>query len=373
LPLFQRSRKPEIYCVVDALGWVQEKRVEYLSRYLGEFKLGVFHFGWTSGFSRKIPAEAGRPLLSSNSFETHPFKFSVLTPDRFVALWNRGRLRGKPIYFASWRIPYSLVRSERCSFDPLDFEHFMTSVTSHYNIGGGLNPSQALAAGRDPQEAFDSAITLLRQFNVVTANSRILCDLLSTHLDRLTYAPNGVDAAFFHPPVGKKYDPSHIKIGWVGKVKAAKNYEVVESALNRLRENGFTVRTLAFAKNVSKRRLLSQNEMKEFYHGIDYYLCASWHEGTPNPALEAAACGIPVVTTRVGNMPELVEHGENGFFIEPRADSIVEQFEEIRGLSVSDYLRLSTNVRSSILANWTWEKNVANYQMAFERLLSGGK
>ncbi len=33
-------------------------------------QIGMFHFGWTSGFSRKIPAEAGRPLLSSNSFET---------------------------------------------------------------------------------------------------------------------------------------------------------------------------------------------------------------------------------------------------------------------------------------------------------------
>jgi hypothetical protein len=34
-------------------------------------ELGVFHFGWTSSFSRKVPASAGRPLLSFNSFETH--------------------------------------------------------------------------------------------------------------------------------------------------------------------------------------------------------------------------------------------------------------------------------------------------------------
>ncbi len=34
--------------------------------------MGVFHFGWTSGFSRKIPAEAGRPPLPSNPFEMLP-------------------------------------------------------------------------------------------------------------------------------------------------------------------------------------------------------------------------------------------------------------------------------------------------------------
>ena len=53
-------------------------------------------------------------------------------------------------------------------------------------------------------------------------------------------------------------------------------------------------------------------EMREFYRSLDVYVCASRAEGTPNPCLEAAACGVPLVTTCVGNMPELVRHGVNG-------------------------------------------------------------
>lgn len=57
-------------------------------------------------------------------------------------------------------------------------------------------------------------------------------------------------------------------------------------------------------------------EMRDFYHSLDVYVCASRSEGAPNPCLEAAACGIPLVTTRVGSMPELIQDGVNGPFVE---------------------------------------------------------
>jgi len=331
--------RPEVYCVVDSLGWVQSKRVELLSRYLNQFD------------------------------------YRVLTSGQFAALWNAGRLRGNPIYFTSWRIPHGLAHMPEwgCAPETSDFKRFMASVTSHYSIGGGLNPEKTLVTSTDPQEEFDVAIAVLNQFKVVTANSRILYDLLSPHVDRLIYAPNGVDTEHFYPSADKQYDPQDIKIGWVGKVKPAKNYEVVEAALNRLEEQGFTAHILSFARSVNKRKrwkLLSQAEMRDFYHNIDYYLCAGWHEGTPNPALEAGACGVPVVTTRVGNMPELIQHGRNGFFVEPTVESIVETFRAIRKLEPETYEHLSNAIASEIRSNWTWTQSMRNYLTAFERLLS---
>ncbi|MEO8601389.1 MAG: glycosyltransferase [bacterium] len=40
-------------------------------------------------------------------------------------------------------------------------------------------------------------------------------------------------------------------------------------------------------------------------------------EGTPNPALEAAACGCTVVSTPVGTLPELIRDAANGYLVEP--------------------------------------------------------
>jgi glycosyltransferase involved in cell wall biosynthesis len=48
------------------------------------------------------------------------------------------------------------------------------------------------------------------------------------------------------------------------------------------------------------------------YHALDVSLVASRQEGGPKALLESLAAGVPLVTTRVGQAPELLEDGENG-------------------------------------------------------------
>jgi glycosyltransferase involved in cell wall biosynthesis len=339
--LLDKPAGPMIYYVVDTPGWIQESRLRYLQRYLADIE------------------------------------FKLLTAEEFCRYWNRGWLSSKSIYFASWRILHHYITQGLCPFEPADYDHFMASVTSHQNIGGGLNVSQAIPEGQDPKEALEFAVELLRRLRVVTVNSRILYDLLSPHILELIYTPNGVDAEFFHPPASRRYHPDRIRMGWVGKLRAAKNYQTIEAAFEQLRARGFEPCLVSHSKPVKKEELLSPVEMRSFYQRIDYYLCASWHEGTPNPALEAAACGVPVVSTRVGNMPEFIRHGENGYFIEPTIESIINTFESLQSLRVEEYEQLRSNARRTVEAEWSWERNIQNYCPAFERLLNrtdcGGK
>lgn len=327
------SKRKTIYYVVDSKGWVQHRRVTYLKKYITNLK------------------------------------FKVLSTRVFLFSWKLGFLKKSFIYFPTWRIVHSLLKKDSSFFDLNDYSYFMTSVTSHMNIGGGLRPEKALS-GRSEKEAIELAVALLRRFKVVTANSLFLFELLNKYLDNIYYCPNGVDTELFKPKPKKDYNPNCIRIGWVGKKRASKNYEIIEKACKELEKFGFKSNLIALPKNF-KKAPLSPKQMRKFYWGVDFYLCASWNEGTPNPALEAGACGVPVVSTCVGNMRELIRPGENGFFIEPTVESVVEQFKKISTMDRQEYYRMSGNMRDSIVRDWSWGKRVGNFISAFDKLEEG--
>jgi glycosyltransferase involved in cell wall biosynthesis len=57
-------------------------------------------------------------------------------------------------------------------------------------------------------------------------------------------------------------------------------------------------------------------DMTRIYQQASVVLLTSDYEGTPNVLLEAMACGLPVVSTRVGGVPEIVQDRQTGFLLE---------------------------------------------------------
>jgi glycosyltransferase involved in cell wall biosynthesis len=62
---------------------------------------------------------------------------------------------------------------------------------------------------------------------------------------------------------------------------------------------------------------VSGNGKKEVLGRANIYVLPSYHEGMPVSILETMAYGMPVISTKVGGIPELVQHNVSGFLIEP--------------------------------------------------------
>lgn len=80
-----------------------------------------------------------------------------------------------------------------------------------------------------------------------------------------------------------------------------------------------------------------------FYHCLDLYLITSRDEGGPKGLLEAAASGVPVVSTRMGMPADIVIHGQNG---------ALANVDDVQGLaSVAEWLAGDAVARERIALN----------------------
>ena len=76
-----------------------------------------------------------------------------------------------------------------------------------------------------------------------------------------------------------------------------------------------TARALAL-RNVEFIGAVRPDAMGHWYDEADVYLNASDIDNMPNSIIEAFACGLPVVTTRAGGIPYVVEHERNGLLVD---------------------------------------------------------
>ena len=98
--------------------------------------------------------------------------------------------------------------------------------------------------------------------------------------------------------------------------------------------------------------------MAEFYNSIGTIICYSESEGTPNPVLEAAMCGRPVISTNVGNVPELMSKIDR---FEPVTSyrsllSMVKKY----GSGI-DLNNIGSEIGNAASKEWAWESKAQNF------------
>ena len=101
-------------------------------------------------------------------------------------------------------------------------------------------------------------------------------------------------------------------------------------------------------------------DIVNYYHCLDMYLVTARDEGGPKAILEALACGVPLVSTKVGLAPDIITHNENGLLTE------IEDVETLTTLAAQ--LSESPNERErltenglAMIHNYDWQKVAAQY------------
>jgi glycosyltransferase involved in cell wall biosynthesis len=101
----------------------------------------------------------------------------------------------------------------------------------------------------------------------------------------------------------------------------------------------------------------------------DAVILASLNEGFPNAVLEAQAIGVPVIASRVGGIPELIDHGNTGWLFDPRdANSIAGAIWTVLQ-NENDALRVARLAQDIVRKKFTVRNMVANYRQQYDELL----
>lgn len=208
--------------------------------------------------------------------------------------------------------------------------------------------------------------------------------------DKLTILPNAVDTEVFKP--GKKPKEDNL-ILYAARITEGKGLDFLLGALFHLT----TPTQLAIAGPVGDksffsrvqfliRKINSNTAHKVFYLGevsnttllelhqkATVFVCPSITDHLPISNLEALACGTPVVGTRVGAIPEIIQDDFNGFVVPPRdALALASALQKILG-DRELRNRLGRNGRKMIEEHFSWGPVVEKLTRVYECLLSSHK
>lgn len=185
---------------------------------------------------------------------------------------------------------------------------------------------------------------------------------------------DGVDLTLFLPEnLGRfqRIEGRELVVGWVGNSAWSAEIEdfkgvqsILKPAIERLRAEGLPIRLELVD---AKERAIAHSEMPAFFNRIDLYVCVSKIEGTPNPVLEAMACGVPVISTDVGVVPEALGPQQTRFILAERSiDALVAALRPLIEQPVLLMEMSRENLR--MIRAWDWRERVQGFAKFFQQM-----
>jgi sugar transferase (PEP-CTERM/EpsH1 system associated) len=210
---------------------------------------------------------------------------------------------------------------------------------------------------------------------------------------RIDQIYNGVDTEVFTPAPGTRariegcpFDrPEHFLVGTVGRMQAVKNPVALARAFARAvksRTRGHLLRLVMVGDGPQRGEVESvlaeagvrdlawlpgeRSDIPEIMRGLDCFVLPSLAEGISNTVLEAMASGVPVVATRVGGNPELVDDESTGRLVPSGSDdaltaAVLRYFDD-----PATARRHGGAARSAVVRRFSLDRMVQDYRALYD-------
>lgn len=252
----------------------------------------------------------------------------------------------------------------------------------------GRNPGTAmqLVAARLAARFVDAFVAVSHETALFARGRREVAD------SRLSVIPNGIELGRFHRDPSARdrvraelgIAPEAWVVGTVGRLSPEKNQALLVRAVAPLLDDrhrllvagdgpmrgslaglASSLGTSAFVHLLGDRR-----DVPEILNALDAFVLSSDSEGLPLVIPEAMATGLPVVATRVGGVPDVLEDGRTGFLV-PSGDEAglrdrLVRLRDDRALG----LAIGAAARAAAQARFSSERMLREYLELYARVLS---
>jgi len=204
---------------------------------------------------------------------------------------------------------------------------------------------------------------------------------------------NGIDTDYFSAAVNETHrqrhnlgiPENHVIIGSVGRLVPQKDFGLLLDCFE-LFQNAFPDSTLVIVgdgpersklletireKGLTTRVIFTgfQHDIRPYLAIFDIFLTTPLYEGLGLVLLEAMMAGVPVVASRVGGIPEVIEHGTTGFLVETR-----DPHDYVRSMSAilnNEAMRkmMIEQARQRVRRTFSLQQMVAEYQKLYEKFV----
>ncbi|PWV99323.1 spore coat protein SA [Paenibacillus cellulosilyticus] len=217
----------------------------------------------------------------------------------------------------------------------------------------------------------------LRNVDLIIGNSKSLQLSLKNrfpaHKEKIKFVHLGVDTDSFRPRMNSASKSFHVL--FAGRLIPRKGVPTLLQAVRIARKSVPSIRLSvaggtrspaykAYLKRMARnlgvpvqfKGNLSRKRMPAFYRTGDCFVCPSQkHEAFGLVNVEAMASGLPVIASRIGGIPEIVQHGRNGLLVEEFREPSAFAY-NIAKLAKDSELKalLSKRAREDVLHRFSW-------------------